>query len=77
VALTPREPAETLDRFAEVSPRGRLALVLGNEGDGVSETTLAVADHRVRIPISGAVDSLNVAVAAGIALARLTRFASV
>jgi tRNA G18 (ribose-2'-O)-methylase SpoU len=77
VTLTPLEPAETLDRFAAARRTGRLALVLGNEGEGVSETTLAVTDHRVRIPTSGAVDSLNVAVAAGIALARLTPFASV
>ena len=77
VTLTPHEPAQTLDRFAADHPGGRLALVLGNEGDGVSETTLAASDHRIRIPTSAAVDSLNVAVAAGIALARLTRFASV
>ena len=71
------EPAQTLDRFAADHPGGRLALVLGNEGDGVSEATLGASDHRIRIPTSAAVDSLNVAVAAGIALARLTRFASV
>lgn len=77
VTLTPREPAQTLERFAAAHLSGRLALVLGNEGDGVSEATLAASDHRIRIPTSAAVDSLNVAVAAGIALARLTRFASV
>jgi tRNA G18 (ribose-2'-O)-methylase SpoU len=77
VTLTPREPAETLDRFAAGRSSGRLALVLGNEGDGVSEATLAATDHRIRIPTTGDVDSLNVAVASGIALARLTRFASV
>ena len=77
VTLTPREPSETLDRFAAARANGRLALVLGNEGEGVSETTLAATDHRIRIPTSGDVDSLNVAVASGIALARLTRFASV
>ena len=77
VTLTPREPAETLERFAAGRSGGRLALVLGNEGDGVSETTLAATDHRIRIPTSSDVDSLNVAVASGIALARLTRFASV
>ena len=77
VTLTPREPAETLERFAAERAGGRLALVLGNEGQGVSETTLAATDHRIRIPTSGDVDSLNVAVASGIALARLTHFASV
>jgi tRNA G18 (ribose-2'-O)-methylase SpoU len=75
--LTPRESAETLDRFAASRPSGRLALVLGHEGEGVSETTVAATDRCIRIPTSGDVDSLNVAVASGIALARLTRFASV
>ena len=77
VTLTPRDPAETLDRFAAAGRPERLALVLGHEGDGVSETTLGATDHCIRIPTTGDVDSLNVAVASGIALARLTRFASV
>lgn len=76
-ALTAREPAETLDRFAARQRGGRLALLLGNEGDGLSPEVLAAADHRVRIPTSGRIDSLNVAVAAGIALSRLTAFGAV
>lgn len=77
VALTPHEPAEPLDRFAERQCPPRLALLLGNEGAGLSDATAASADVRVRIPMRTDVDSLNVAVAAGIALARLTRFADV
>ncbi len=77
VALTAREPAEPLDRFAAGHRADRLLLLLGNEGDGLSEPARAAADHCVRIPISSEVDSLNVAVAAGIALAQLTRFAQV
>jgi len=65
-ALTPREPAEPLRRFAPHA--GRLAWLVGTEGAGLSDAVEAAADHRVRIPISGAVDSLNVAVAVGIAL---------
>src|SRR5262245_37068762 len=66
-ALTPREPAEELGLFAR-RPRGRLAWLVGTEGAGLSDAVEAAADHRVRIPISDAVDSLNVAVAVGIAL---------
>jgi tRNA G18 (ribose-2'-O)-methylase SpoU len=50
---------------------GPAALLLGTEGEGLSEAALARADHRVRIPMEPGVDSLNVAVAAGIALHRL------
>jgi len=73
VALTPHG-AEPLDGFAEHQRGDRLALLLGNEGTGLSDAWSASADARVRIPMRSEVDSLNVAVAAGIALARLTRF---
>jgi tRNA G18 (ribose-2'-O)-methylase SpoU len=77
VALSARDPAETLDSFADRHRGGRLAVLLGNEGEGLSAEALAAADHRVRIPTTGRVDSLNVAVAAGIALSRLTDFTPV
>jgi tRNA G18 (ribose-2'-O)-methylase SpoU len=73
VALTPRQPADTLDAFASRPRPGRLALMVGTEGDGLTPAAEAIADHRVRIPIAGEVDSLNLAVAVGIALYRLTR----
>lgn len=50
----------------------RLALVVGTEGHGLSDAALALADHRVRIPMRRGVDSLNVAVAAAVCLHRLT-----
>lgn len=52
---------------ASLSPR--VVLVLGSEGEGVSRPIDALADLRVKIPGSGKVESLNVAVACGIALA--------
>lgn len=42
------------------------ALVIGNEGNGVSEELLDMADVRVRIPMEGNLESLNASVAAGI-----------
>lgn len=47
---------------------GPLALVMGDEGEGVSEKVLNASDGLVRIPMSGTVDSLNVSVSAGISL---------
>jgi tRNA G18 (ribose-2'-O)-methylase SpoU len=71
VALTPRLPSKTIDEFARSVPSPRVALLVGTEGAGLSEEAELIADVRVRIPISDAVDSLNLAVATGIALARL------
>ena len=68
VALTPREPSETLDAFAARPRPRKVALVVGTEGAGLTPAVESTADYRVRIPISDAVDSLNLAVAAGIAL---------
>ncbi len=51
----------------------RAALVLGNEGAGVSEATRARADRVVGIPLRGRVESLNVAAAGAILLHELLR----
>jgi TrmH family RNA methyltransferase len=50
-----------------------LAVVLGNEGAGVGPALLAAAHRRVAIPLAAGVESLNVAVAAGILLYEVTR----
>jgi tRNA G18 (ribose-2'-O)-methylase SpoU len=73
VALTPNEPAEDVDEFARRLRPGRLALLVGAEGAGLSEAALQLAHGRVRIPIKPEVDSLNLAVATGIAMHRLQR----
>jgi tRNA G18 (ribose-2'-O)-methylase SpoU len=72
VAMTPREPSEALETFAARPRPERFALVVGTEGAGVSADVEAIADARVRIPIAERVDSLNLGVAVGIALYRLT-----
>ena len=45
----------------------RLALVLGSEGDGLSQPVIDACDYTVKIPMSHGVDSLNVAAAAAVA----------
>ncbi len=46
---------------------GKLAIVLGTEGDGLSDHTIAACDYTVCIPMSHGVDSLNVAAASAVA----------
>jgi tRNA G18 (ribose-2'-O)-methylase SpoU len=78
LALTPDQSAVPLD---QVPARGRVALLLGTEGDGLSPRWLGEADIAVCVPMSAGamalgVDSLNVVAAAAIAcheLARLPR----
>lgn len=66
IALTPSADARPLADF----PRNqrRVALLAGAEGDGLTADAMAAADDRVRIPIDGNVDSLNVVVAVSIAM---------
>lgn len=62
-----------LSRDRVRSGRTPLALVLGNEGAGVGPGLAAAARRRVAIPLAPGVESLNVAVAAGILLYEVTR----
>lgn len=71
VALTPAAGAGALQEYEPAVGSAGVALILGNEGDGLTAEVLARADVRVRIPITLAVDSLNVATTAAIALYHL------
>jgi len=66
IALTPAADATPLDEI----PRDldRVALLIGAEGGGLSDDALAHADRRARIAMASGIDSLNVTVAASIAL---------
>jgi tRNA G18 (ribose-2'-O)-methylase SpoU len=78
VALTPREDGVPVSQAAlKLEAADRLILLVGAEGPGLDDATTALADVRVRIPITPIVDSLNVVVAAGIALERLCGSAAV
>ncbi len=50
---------------------GKLAIILGTEGDGLAERTIADCDKTVKIPMSHGVDSLNVAAASAVAFWQL------
>src|SRR3989344_3161117 len=61
--------------FFEYAPRAnqKLAVVMGNEVRGISKQSLKHADHILHIPMQGKKESLNVGVAAGIALFTLLK----
>ncbi|ASK63015.1 RNA methyltransferase [Virgibacillus phasianinus] len=61
--------ATTLDQamsYKDVPVTSKVALLVGNEGNGVDGSLLDLADYNVKIPIHGQAESLNVSVAAGI-----------
>ncbi|QJC21827.1 TrmH family RNA methyltransferase [Arcanobacterium buesumense] len=70
-SLALRKDAMTLDEFARLpevqASDSKVALILGTEGDGLSQATISHADHAVIIPMTGNVDSLNVAAAGAVA----------
>ena len=66
LALTPAPDAVPIGEVS-ANAAGRIALLLGSEGDGLSARWRGQADTRVRIPMSRGVDSLNVGSAAAIA----------
>ena len=60
--------------FYEREPVGeRFCLVIGSEGNGVTDEVQQVATHRVKLPMRGGAESLNAAVAAGIMMYELMR----
>jgi RNA methyltransferase, TrmH family len=59
---------ENGEEYTTVSPQGTYALIVGNEGSGMSPEILSITDQNLYIPIYGRSESLNVAIAAGILL---------
>ena len=70
VAMALREDSLRLDDRRLLQAE-KLAVVLGTEGDGLANGTIARCDHTVMIPMTHGVDSLNVAAAAAVAFYQL------
>lgn len=66
-------PAPTSISIHELQPREKLALVFGNEHEGISEEVKMKADGLVYIPMLGFTDSFNISVAASIFLYELVK----
>jgi 23S rRNA (guanosine2251-2'-O)-methyltransferase len=57
----------------EIDMIGPIALVLGGEGEGLRPGVLAECDDRIRIPMQGHIQSLNVSAAAAVTLFEVVR----
>lgn len=66
VAMALKEDSVSIDDPA-LRNEEKLAIILGTEGDGLADTTIASCDYTVMIPMSHGVDSLNVAAASAVA----------
>jgi tRNA G18 (ribose-2'-O)-methylase SpoU len=73
VALTPAASATRLESAVSDARGKSVALVLGHEGEGLSEAALSACELHARIATQSAVDSLNVASAAAIGLHEVRR----
>ena len=57
----------------QLAEEAKLALLLGSEGDGLANATIASCDYTVKIPMYHGVDSLNVAAASAVAFWQLRK----
>ena len=73
-AMALRDDSVRLDD-ARLASEQKLAVVMGTEGDGLADATIAACDYTVRIPMHHGVDSLNVAAASAVAFYELGRTA--
>ena len=71
-AMALRDDCVSIDD-AQLMAEEKLAIVLGTEGDGLKNETIADCDYTVRIPMYHGVDSLNVAAASAVAFWQLRR----
>jgi len=70
VAMALTEDSVNIDD-PQLMTEDKLAIILGTEGDGLADSTIAACDYTVCIPMSHGVDSLNVAAASAIAFWQL------
>ena len=71
-AMALRDDSVSIDD-PQLMQEEKLAIVLGSEGDGLVDRTIADCDYTVKIPMSHGVDSLNVAAASAVAFWQLGR----
>ena len=75
LAMTPNPAAQTLAEAMDHLAEQKVAILVGAEGPGLTETAMRASDSRVRIPMARGTDSLNVATAAALAFYERVRSA--
>ena len=55
----------------DLKPNKKCALVLGNEGQGISKEVFDISTHKIHIPMSKKMESLNVGVAGSIIMSKI------
>ena len=71
IACSPAGGGQRQDELVDAPPAAATVYLFGNEGAGVSDELAPLIDATISIPINPKVESLNVAVAAGVILSRL------
>jgi len=66
------EQTKESQNLSEYTPSKNLAMILGNEVEGLDKEALSLADIHLEIPMKGKKESLNVAIAGSIAMYHLT-----
>lgn len=64
---------EAQEDFKNIDYSGKIAVVIGNEGKGISESTIKHLDFNVKIPMYGTTNSLNASVAAALMIYEIVR----
>ena len=64
---------KSMKSLTEIKIEKKTAIILGSEGKGISYSVLKNCDERFKIPITGKIESLNVAVASGIILYAISK----
>lgn len=77
VLIVALEQTEKSILYTKLKPKFPLALVIGNELKGVSQSVLKRVDKKIYLPMHGKKESLNVAVAFGIAAYEIRKFGGV
>lgn len=72
IALVVTTPDTDVD-YTDVDYSGPVAVAVGAEKTGLTDEVLAAADHRVRIPMAGRADSLNVSISAALVIYEAAR----
>lgn len=72
LAMTPAHDALNIEQYLQNRPlEQKIAVLLGAEGPGLTQKAMDASDHRIKIPLISSADSLNISVAAAVALHRL------